>query len=95
MPPHKLKEMQKDITDPSSDAYQRLRWDALRKSINGLINKVPALLSSWYCWRCSPGWQVNTTNIKELIPELFAENLIRGRGLVCTHTHPWLLIIRV
>ncbi|XP_023729500.1 pre-mRNA-splicing factor cwc22-like [Lactuca sativa] len=39
--------------------------DALRKSINGLMNKV------------------NATNIKYIIPELFAENSIRGRGLFC------------
>ncbi|XP_031100853.1 pre-mRNA-splicing factor CWC22 homolog [Ipomoea triloba] len=45
--------------------YQRMTWDALRKSINGLVNKV------------------NVTNIKNIIPELFAENLIRGRGLFC------------
>jgi len=45
--------------------YQRLNWDALRKSINGLVNKV------------------NATNITNLILELFAENLIRGRGLFC------------
>lgn len=28
--------------DKSSPQYQRLTWDALRKSINGLINKVNA-----------------------------------------------------
>lgn len=27
--------------------------------------------------------QVNTSNIKHVVPELFAENLIRGRGLFC------------
>jgi hypothetical protein len=26
---------------------------------------------------------VNTTNIKNIIPELFAENIVRGRGLLC------------
>ncbi|KAJ9185406.1 hypothetical protein P3X46_005044 [Hevea brasiliensis] len=39
--------------------------DALRKSINGLVNKI------------------NASNIKNIIPELFLENLIRGRGLFC------------
>jgi hypothetical protein len=31
---------QMEDQDPSSPEYQRIRWDALRKSINGLINKV-------------------------------------------------------
>ncbi|XP_052478340.1 uncharacterized protein LOC105775878 [Gossypium raimondii] len=57
--------MMKETQDKSSDEYQRLTWDALRKSINGLVNKV------------------NATNIKNIVPELFAENLIRGRGLFC------------
>ena len=57
--------MMREVQDKSSEAYQRLSWDALRKSINGLVNKV------------------NATNIKNIIPELFMENLIRGRGLFC------------
>ncbi|XP_038720439.1 pre-mRNA-splicing factor CWC22 homolog [Tripterygium wilfordii] len=65
IPPFKLARMMKDIQDKSSNEYQRLTWDALRKSINGLVNKV------------------NATNIKNIIPELFAENMIRGRGLFC------------
>ena len=40
-----------------------MSWEALRKSINGLINKL------------------NVGNIKHIVPELFEENLIRGRGL--------------
>ncbi|KAK9735998.1 hypothetical protein RND81_04G243800 [Saponaria officinalis] len=65
IPPFKLARMLKEIDDKSSVEYQRLTWDALRKSINGLVNKV------------------NATNIKNIIPELFSENLIRGRGLFC------------
>ncbi|KZV49715.1 hypothetical protein F511_30047 [Dorcoceras hygrometricum] len=65
IPPFKLARMMKDIQDKSSIEYQRMTWDALRKSINGLVNKV------------------NATNLKNIIPELFAENLIRGRGLFC------------
>ncbi|XP_075655197.1 pre-mRNA-splicing factor CWC22-like [Castanea sativa] len=38
---------------------------ALRKSINGLVNKV------------------NAANVKNIIPQLFSENLIRGSGLFC------------
>ncbi|KAJ4978739.1 hypothetical protein NE237_009519 [Protea cynaroides] len=65
IPPFKLARMMKEVQDKSSIEYQRMTWDALRKSINGLVNKV------------------NATNIKNIIPELFAENLIRGRGLFC------------
>jgi pre-mRNA-splicing factor CWC22 len=63
VPPFKLAQMMRDVKDKSSAQYQRMTWDALRKSINGLVNKV------------------NSSNIKNILPELFGENLIRGRGL--------------
>ncbi|GAB2211341.1 hypothetical protein Droror1_Dr00024649 [Drosera rotundifolia] len=65
IPPFKLARMMRDVEDKGSLEYQRLTWDALRKSINGLVNKV------------------NASNIKNIIPELLGENLIRGRGLFC------------
>lgn len=65
IPPHRLRQLQQSVKDTTSEEYQRITWEALKKSINGLINKV------------------NTSNIKMLIPELFGENLIRGRGLYC------------
>ena len=40
IPPFKLAQMLREAQDESSAQYQRLRWDALRKSLNGLINKV-------------------------------------------------------
>nr|XP_034350624.1 pre-mRNA-splicing factor CWC22 homolog [Arvicanthis niloticus] len=40
IPPTKLRRMQEQITDKNSLAYQRMSWEALKKSINGLINKV-------------------------------------------------------
>ena len=40
IPPAKLKMMQASITDKNSAAFQRLAWEALKKSINGLVNKV-------------------------------------------------------
>ncbi|XP_053521175.1 pre-mRNA-splicing factor CWC22 homolog isoform X2 [Artibeus jamaicensis] len=40
IPPAKLRMMQEQITDKNSLAYQRMSWEALKKSINGLINKV-------------------------------------------------------
>lgn len=40
IPPAKLRMMQEQITDKNSLAYQRMSFEALKKSINGLINKV-------------------------------------------------------
>merc|ERR1719350_1117652 len=65
IPPAKLRLMQEQITDKASPAFQRLAWEALKKSINGLINKV------------------NSPNIAIIVRELFAENIVRGRGLLC------------
>ena len=65
VPPAKLRALQQALTDKSSKEYQRMAWEALKKSINGLINKV------------------NVANIKAIVPELFSENLVRGRGLFC------------
>jgi pre-mRNA-splicing factor CWC22 len=66
MPPARLRALQQAAAaDKSSAEYQRLSWDALRKSITGIVNRV------------------NITNIKQIVPELFSENLIRGRGLFC------------
>jgi len=53
----------RETTDKTSAEYQRMSWDALKKSINGLVNKV------------------NASNVQHVVPELFRENLIRGRGL--------------
>ena len=45
MPPFKLAALQKEMAkmDRNSKEYQRLKWEQLRKGINGLINKVGAL----------------------------------------------------
>lgn len=40
IPPAKLRMMQESITDKSSAAYQRIAWEALKKSVHGYINKV-------------------------------------------------------
>ena len=64
VPPARLRALQAAAaSDKSSTEYQRLSWDALRKSITGIVNRV------------------NIANIKQVVPELFSENLIRGRGL--------------
>ena len=39
IPPGRLKQMQQQITDKSSPEYQMLSWNALKRSINGIINK--------------------------------------------------------
>lgn len=64
MPPARLRALQEAAAgDKTSQEFQRLSWDALRKSITGIVNRV------------------NINNIKLIVPELFSENLIRGRGL--------------
>lgn len=40
IPPFRLAQMMKECDDKSSKSYQRLTWDALRKSLNGIVNKV-------------------------------------------------------
>ncbi|KAF1984210.1 MIF4G-domain-containing protein [Aulographum hederae CBS 113979] len=65
IPPGRLKALQAQLKDTSSPEFQRMKWESLKKAINGMINKI------------------NTGNIKSLVPELFRENLIRGRGLFC------------
>uniref|UniRef100_F6R2U8 Pre-mRNA-splicing factor CWC22 homolog n=1 Tax=Ciona intestinalis TaxID=7719 RepID=F6R2U8_CIOIN len=64
IPPAKLRMLQQQITDKQSVEYQRLSWEALKKSINGLANKV------------------NKSNIKDIVQELFQENIVRGRGIL-------------
>jgi pre-mRNA-splicing factor CWC22 len=64
LPPARLRALQAAAAnDKTSPEYQRLSWDALRKSLTGIVNRV------------------NIANIKQIVPELFSENLIRGRGL--------------
>jgi len=42
VPPARLRALQAQFTDKSTKEYQRMAWEALKKSINGLINKVLA-----------------------------------------------------
>lgn len=52
IPPFKLAQMQKDaaVMGKATKEYQRIAWEALRKSINGLINKASpeTLLAKFY-----------------------------------------------
>ena len=42
VPPHKLRAMQQKMMEeaPGSLDHQRMMWELLRKSINGIVNKV-------------------------------------------------------
>jgi pre-mRNA-splicing factor CWC22 len=44
--------------------HQKKTWVGLKKSINGLINKV------------------NMVNLRKILPDIFDENLVRGRGVI-------------
>lgn len=70
VPPARLRALQSQVTDKASKEYQRMAWEALKKSINGLVNKV------------------SVGNIKNIVPELFGENLIRGKGNCLYHEIP-------
>ncbi|KAL5604520.1 hypothetical protein BROUX41_002475 [Berkeleyomyces rouxiae] len=69
IPPARLRALQaqmgQDDSEESKRIQQKFHWEALKKAINGLINKC------------------NVSNIKHIVPELFEENLVRGRGLFC------------
>ncbi|XP_034943895.1 pre-mRNA-splicing factor CWC22 homolog [Chelonus insularis] len=54
IPPAKLRIMQAEITDKSSAAYQRIAWEALKKSIHGYINKVNTTRSIIQAQAASP-----------------------------------------
>lgn len=40
VPPARLRALQAQFTDKGTKEYQRMAWEALKKSINGLINKA-------------------------------------------------------
>jgi pre-mRNA-splicing factor CWC22 len=40
VPPHRLPQLSAESGDQSSLAYQKLTWELLRKSLNGLVNKI-------------------------------------------------------
>ena len=64
VPPFKLAQMMRDnVRDASRSRVPKITWEALKKSINGLVNKI------------------NASNVKNIVPELFSENLVRGKGL--------------
>lgn len=48
IPPFRMRQLQQQVEDKSSIEYQRLTWEALKKSINGLLNKV-CLTPNFFC----------------------------------------------
>ena len=40
IPPFRLKQMQEEMASKASPEYQRMTWEALKKGINGNVNKV-------------------------------------------------------
>ncbi|KAK3767407.1 hypothetical protein RRG08_032085 [Elysia crispata] len=88
IPPAKLRMMQEQITDKSSVAYQRMSWEALKKSITGLINKVNVS---------------NIINIiKELFQEnivrgrgLLAHSVIQAQAASPTFTHVYAALVAI
>ncbi|GAA6073418.1 pre-mRNA-splicing factor CWC22 homolog, partial [Tachysurus ichikawai] len=88
IPPAKLRMMQAQITDKSSLAYQRMSWEALKKSINGLINKVNVS---------------NIGNIiQELLQEnivrgrgLLARSVLQAQSASPTFTHVYAAVVAI
>ncbi|KAF2903687.1 hypothetical protein ILUMI_02482 [Ignelater luminosus] len=88
IPPAKLRMMQAEITDKSSAAYQRIAWEALKKSIHGCINKV----------------NTSNIGIiaRELLQEnivrgrgLFCKSIIQAQAASPTFTHVYAALIAV
>ncbi|KAL4656690.1 pre-mRNA-splicing factor CWC22-like [Arapaima gigas] len=88
IPPARLRMMQAQITDKASLAYQRMSWEALKKSINGLINKVNVS---------------NIANIiHELLQEnivrgrgLLARSVLQAQGASPIFTHVYAAVVAI
>ncbi|XP_053386760.1 pre-mRNA-splicing factor CWC22 homolog [Mercenaria mercenaria] len=88
IPPARLRAMQAKITDKSSVEFQRISWEALKKSINGLVNKVNV---------------GNIENIvRELFQEnivrgrgLMARSIIQAQAASPTFTHVYAALVAI
>lgn len=86
IPPAKLRLMQAQITDKSSLAFQRLAWEALKKSIHGLINKV----------NVSNIPLITTSLMKENIVRgrgLLSRSIIQAQAASPTFTHVYAALV--
>lgn len=88
IPPSKLRQMQEGLTDKTSVAYQRMSWEALKKSIVGLINKVNASNMDFI--------------VKEILEEnivrgrgLFSQSVIRAQVASPTFTNVYACLTAV
>ncbi|KAL4217272.1 pre-mRNA-splicing factor cwc22 [Mactra antiquata] len=88
IPPARLRAMQAKITDKSSVEFQRISWEALKKSINGLVNKVNV---------------ANIENIvREIFHEnivrgrgLMARSIIQAQAASPTFTHVYAALVAI
>ncbi|KAI1291890.1 Pre-mRNA-splicing factor CWC22 -like protein [Halotydeus destructor] len=88
IPPARLKMMQASIKDKNSMEYQRISWEALKKSINGLINKVNV--------------SNITIIVRELFKEnlirgkgLFCRSLLQAQAASPTFSHVYAAVVAV
>lgn len=88
IPPARLKMMQANIKDKGSMEFQRIAWEALKKSINGLINKVNVANLSII--------------VRELFKEnlvrgrgLFARSVLQAQAASPTFTHVYAALVAV
>jgi len=88
IPPAKLRMMQASISDKSSLAYQRLSWEALKKSLHGLINKI----------NISNIALIIPSLIKENIVRgrgLLARSIIQAQAASPTFTHVYATLVSI
>ena len=80
IPPACLRMMREKITDKNSTQYQRIAWEALKKSIHGLINKVTA---SNVIDICKELFQENIVRGRGLL----VKSLLQAQSMSMTFTH--------
>jgi len=88
IPPAKLRLMQEKIQDKNSEQYQRLAWEGLKKSINGLINKVNIGNISQMVQEL---FQINLIRGRGL----FCKSLMRAQTNSPTFTHVYAALVAV
>jgi len=92
IPPHRLRaimQQAQDDKDTSTAEFQRLSWDALRKSINGLINKVNISNIKLIVPEVSTRQRTNIH--RALLTVIFISAWIAA---VWGEPHPWTWIVR-
>lgn len=88
IPPAKLKLLQQQISDKSSEEFQRLEWERLKKRINGCVNKV----------NVSNVAKVVQELLKENVIRgkgLFARAVIQAQGASPTFSHVYAALVAI